>query len=495
MKTNKPGDLGVPPNDLEAERSVIGAILVDDSAYVKIADLISPDSFYSPKHGIIYRAIVDLFYRNEPTDFVMVSAELKARGELENIGGDYYLAELQETVPFPRNVVSYARLVDNKYLLRNISQMGNRCLSEAQAHDADSAHIVSGLIDQLMGFQAGKTNGSGVYQTAQAVVAETIEELDAISKRGDETTGVPTGFADIDYMLGGYQKGDLIVIAARPSMGKTALMLGSAYHAARKGVPVGIVSFEMSNRKIMCRLLSFVTKIDLRRITHARMTDQEWEKIAKAQGTISELPIYLVDPQRKHDFSIFDIRAQAKLWKLQHNMGLLCIDHIGLIHHPDLIKHTPQTIGLFTRQLKTLAIEIDIPILALAQLSRAVESRGGDFRPILSDLRDSGKIEEDADVVLFIFRPDRYCRTSADHERWAKAEGKSAYEIERYAEVEVAKQRNGPIGTTMHTFEKTNAMFSGIRTTQIEYSPERTPQQEIDNTVLDGNMPDPDTPF
>ncbi len=436
----------VPPSDYQAEQGVIGAVLVDDTAFTKVVDFVGESSFYWRKHGIIFEAMLALFHRNEPTDLVTVSAELKTREQLEDIGGDYYLAELQETVPFPRNVEYYARIVQEKYLLRQVAVLSEETATKAYDPSTEAKELLDWQIRELFNLQ--KHDERTGYRGLSDITHETLERIDEISQRQGALTGVGSGYLQLDELLGGFQDSDLIVIAARPSMGKTALALCFAHNAAlihRK--PVGLISLEMDAKQIAMRLMSFQSRVPLKKIRTAKFSKDEWKRIAKASSDLSSLPVYIDDTPLQ---TITDVRARAKRLQMQYDVGLIILDYLQLIQPPAKVENQQQTIAMFSRQLKGLAKELSVPVIAVSQLSRAVETRGGSKRPILSDLRDSGAIEQDADVVMFVYRQAYY----------DMQDGKAPEETDNTAEVIIAKQRNGPTGKVELIFQKEFALFA-----------------------------------
>ncbi|HEB83924.1 MAG TPA: replicative DNA helicase [Bacteroidetes bacterium] len=452
----------VPPSDYQAEQAVLGAVLIDETAFAKVAEYVKRDSFYWSKHGVIFEALLNLFHRNEPTDLVTLHRELNSLGKLEEVGGDVYISELAEAVPFPRNVEYYARIVQDKYLLRKLStiseDIGERVFDPA----AEPAEVLEKSIEELFTLQkAGERAG---YRDMRKVAHDTTDLLDKIYQRGGALTGVGSGFKALDEMTGGFQHSDLIVLAARPSMGKTALALCFAHNAARMHkIPVGVISLEMSASQIAMRLMSFESRVPLYRIRTAKFSDAEWERIAKASSTLSRLPIYIDDSASQ---TITDVRARARRLQLQNDVGMIILDYLQLMQPPARSESQQQAIAAISRQLKGLAKELEIPVIAISQLSRAVETRGGSKRPILSDLRDSGAIEQDADVVMFVYRQAYYDRL----------EGRES-EQPNMAEVIIGKQRNGPTGTVRLAFLDDYALFANL---EARIEEEETAPAEVD---------------
>lgn len=450
----------VPPNDFQAEQAVLGAAFIDDTAFNLIVDYVGVDSFYWNKHGIVFQVMLDLFHENEPTDLVTVSTRLRKSNKLEEVGGDFYLAELSDAVPFPKNVEYYAKIVQEKYLLRSIGLISEDVAGQIFEPDVSANDVLDKGINQFFELQAkGETSG---YQDLRAVTHETMEYLDKLSKNKGNLTGVGTGYYELNRKTGGFQDSDLVILAARPSMGKTALALCFARNAARNHkVPVGVISLEMSSKQIAMRLLSIEAQIKLYHIRTGSIHKDDWPRVANAASNISQYPIFIDDTPGQ---SITDIRARAKRLHNRHDVGILFIDYLQLIQPPKGSESQQQAIATISRQLKGLAKELDIPIIALSQLSRAVETRGGSKRPILSDLRDSGALEQDADIVMFVFRQKYY-------DKLEKKDLEDGYVPNDAAEVIIAKQRNGPTGTVELIFREDYAEFAKLSDQPDESAP------------------------
>ncbi len=444
---NPTADSGkIQPQSYEAEQSVLGAVLVDTTAFSKIVDYVHEDSFYWPKHKFIFQVMQDLFNNNEPIDLITVTQALKAREQLEDIGGDLYLDELQDATPFPSNVEFYAKVVQEKYILRTIFTVSNETAEKVYDPDADPEIVLDDAIANFFDLQKYKDRQA--YRAFKDIGHETMEELDRISQRSGQLTGITSGFKALDKLTGGFQSSDLVILAARPSMGKTALALSFALNAAiHSKLPVGIVSLEMSAKQIAMRMISSYSKVPLFKVRQANWTKEEGRRIGNAVGKLSELPIYIDDTAYQ---TITDVRARAKRLKMTYGCELIMFDYLQLMQPPNRVESQQQFIAMVSRQLKGLAKELDVPVVALSQLSRAVETRGGSKKPILSDLRDSGAIEQDADVVMFIYRQAYY----------DKLESKSEEELDNTSEVIIAKQRNGPTGVAQLTFLPEYATFT-----------------------------------
>jgi len=448
----------VPPSDYQSEQAVLGAILIDSTAFAKVVDFVNERSFYWEKHGLIFDTMHTLFQRNEPTDLITVSSELKALNKLEEIGGDIYLSELSESVPFPRNVDYYAKIVQEKFLLREMSGLAEDVGGKVYDPAAEPNEVLDWAIGEM--FQLQRHNERSGYRPIDNVNHETIEEIQKAALRKGTLTGVGSGFRELDKMTGGFQNSDLIILAARPSMGKTALALSFAYNAARiHKQPVGVISLEMSAKQIAMRLISAESHVPLYKIRSANTTKEEMSRIVKAASNLSQMPVYIDDTPAQ---TITDVRARARRLQVQYGCGMILLDYLQLMQPPQRSESQQQAIAQISRQLKGLAKELDVPVIALSQLSRAVETRGGSKRPILSDLRDSGAIEQDADVVMFVYRKAYYDRLEKSQE---ELEGMPE---DNTAEVIIGKQRNGPTGTVKLIFLSDTATFANLDPTATE---------------------------
>jgi replicative DNA helicase len=442
----------IPPCDLQSEQGVLGAILIDDTAFAKVIDFVQEKSFYWEKHSLIFIEMHKLFDNNEPTDIVTLSNALKKEEKLEGIGGEYYLMELSESVPFPRNVEYYAKIVQEKYLLREVSDVAEDVGQQIYDPAAEPDEILDYALKELFDLQ--QHNERTGYQDLDRVNRLTIEEMEKIANRKGSLTGVGSGYNDLDNITGGFQNSDLIVLAARPSMGKTALALCFAYNAAKNHkVPVGVISLEMAAKQIAMRLISMDSKVPLRKIRASTANQDEWGRIGRSASDLSKIPIYIDDTPSQ---TITDIRARARRLKATYGCGMIVLDYLQLMQPPARVESQQQAIAQISRQLKGLAKELDIPVICLSQLSRAVETRGGSKRPILSDLRDSGAIEQDADVVMFVFRQSYYDNLEKTSEE------REGMEEDNTADIIIGKQRNGPTGVVKLAFLKEFTQFASL---------------------------------
>lgn len=444
---NPPDKIKIPPQNLDAERQVLGAILIDKNAIYKIADIISPDDFYDPVHEKVFKGIMELYRKNNPIDIITLSGFFKERDELKNIGGSAFLSGLVENVATSSHIEHYASSVKEKKILRDLiglsSFIGEKAFSNVNGEVED-------LIDEI----ERKIVGLSQFSSLQRFIHikdelrgayERIERL----HQGDGTSlrGIPSGFNDLDNLLSGFQKSDLIILGARPSMGKTSLALDMARNAAfQSKIPVGIFSIEMSRDQVVDRLISAESGVPLWRLRTGRISDDlEFQSIQQSLDKLSDSPIFIDDTPSP---TLLQIRAMARRLQMEHGLGLIVLDYLQLIMPRTKSDNLVQQISEVSRGLKSLARELSVPVLALAQLSRNVEQR--DTRiPRLSDLRDSGSIEQDADIVMFIYRKDR------DKSEVEESE-------QNTADIIVAKHRNGPLGVAKLKFDPEKASFRNI---------------------------------
>lgn len=444
----------VPPQAVEVEQSVLGAMLIEREAIPRAIELLPADAFYSGQHRKIYGAILSLFERGNPVDLITVSEELRRRDELEGVGGTYYLTELTAQVASAANVEYHARIIAEKSLLRKMIETMTSLVSEAYDTGADAFELMDRAESEIFRISESQLRRSGM--SMKDVVKATLEQLEAVHGNEGGITGVPSGFTRMDQMTGGWQKSDLVIIAARPSMGKTAFSLAVARNAAlnqREPVGVAIFSLEMGAQQLAQRLLTSEARISAQAARTGRMNDRDWAALARAAGTLSEAPIYIDDTP---SLNVLELRAKCRRLKAEHDIGLVIVDYLQLMHGTGGNKNAnrEQEIAQISRALKGLAKELDVPVIALSQLSRAVETRGGDKRPQLSDLRESGSIEQDADLVAFIYRAERYGIQVDEN-------GNSTQGI---GEIIIGKQRNGPIGTVQLAFVDEYARFENLTT-------------------------------
>ncbi len=428
----------IPPQAIEAEQAVLGAMLLSKDAVDAAIEIVGENNFYKAAHRKIFRAMVDMFDRNEPADIVTVADELSRRGQLEEVGGRAYLAELTEATPGIANVQHHAKIVLDKSTLQRLIYAASAILSRAY----EPNHNVDDLLDlaeqEIFAIKEEKLKGA--FTPIGEILTETFHLIENLSKREGFITGLPSGFDDLDRLTSGFQKSDLIVIASRPSVGKTAFSMNIAeYAAVEKKQPVMIFSLEMSKEQLAQRLLCSRARVSSHHMRNGRLTDDQWRDLSYAAGPLSESPIYIDDSP---SLTMLEMRAKARRLKAHHDIALIIVDYLQLIKGPPNVENRQQEISYISRSLKALARELKVPVIALSQLSRQVELRGKDARPQLSDLRESGAIEQDADVVIFIHRP-------------RNDEGQLGSE----AEIIIGKQRNGPTGAVNLAFVRDFARF------------------------------------
>ena len=418
----------VPPHDLEAEQAIIGSMLTDKDAVISAIEVLKEDDFYREDNRLIYSAILNLYNRAEPIDIITVKAELEAMGKFEQVGGLEYLAELPEKVPTTANSSKYIKIVEEKSTLRNLIKTANEIIELGYDPTEDVEDIMEGAEKKIFNIMQNK-NQKG-YSAMKDILVDSFTQLEELYNRKQHITGVPTGFADLDYKTAGFHSSDLILIAARPAMGKSAFALNIATNAAvRAKVPVAIFSLEMSKEQMVNRILCSEAMVDSNKVRTGKLEDDDWTKLAEAIGPLSEAEIYIDDTP---GISVMEIRAKCRKLKLEKNIGMVVIDYLQLVQGSNKRNGSrEQEISEISRSLKILAKEIGVPVIALSQLSRAVEQRP-DHRPMLSDLRESGAIEQDADIVMFLYRDDYYNQDT---------------DKKGIAEVILAKHRGGSTGT------------------------------------------------
>ncbi len=431
-----------PPRNIEAEQATIGSMLLDKDAIVKAIDILTAEEFYKDAHRIIFETVVSMYEKGEPIDLVTVTEQLRRRGSLEQIGGISYITTLANMVPTAANVEYYARIVKEKAIYRSLVRVGTGIVALGY-EGAEDVELALDQSEQMI-FSLSQQRGKQGIADIKAVLVGTFERIEKLYESKGRVTGVPTGFTDLDTMLTGLQPSDLIIVAARPSMGKTSLALNVAAHAAiNESIPVVIFSLEMSREQLAMRLLSAEAKVDGQRLRRGQLVDEDWKRLSYGLGRLSEAPIFIDDSP---SLTALEIRAKARRLKVEHGLGLVLVDYLQLIQGRGRTESRQQEIAEITRSLKSLARELRVPVLALAQLSRAVET-ASERRPLLSHLKESGEIETSADVVAFIYREDYY--------------NKSAQK-QNIAEIIVAKQRNGPTGSVELMWHKEYTRFENL---------------------------------
>ena len=418
----------VPPHDEDAEQAVLGSMLTDNDAVMAAVEVLKEDAFYREDNKIIYQAILNLYSKSEPIDIITLKDELESMGKFEQVGGFEYLASLPDKVPTTANVQKYIKIVEEKSVLRNLIKTANEIIELGYNPTEDVEDIMDGAEKKIFDIMQSKNTKS--YTPIKDVLVESFTNLEKLYNQKQHVTGVPTQFYDLDDKTAGLHGSELILVAARPAMGKTAFALNIATNAAlRANVPVAIFSLEMSKDQLVNRMLCSEAMVDSNKVRTGKLDEEDWTKLAEAIGPLSEAGIYIDDTP---GISVMEIRTKCRKLKMEKNIGLVVIDYLQLISGSNKRNGSrEQEISEISRSLKVLAKELNVPVIALSQLSRAVEQRD-DHRPMLSDLRESGAIEQDADIVMFLYRDDYYNKESAEKD---------------IAEVIIAKQRGGSTGT------------------------------------------------
>ncbi|MCL7970723.1 MAG: replicative DNA helicase [marine benthic group bacterium] len=435
----------------EAEISVLSAMLIEGDAVARAIEMVGDGSFYREANRRVFRAMVRLYSRGEVVDVVTLSDELKSAGELEGAGGMAYLARLVDAVPTAANIEYHCRILKDKAVLRQLIESATDIVREA--YDAPAGEVDDTLdrAEQRI-FQIAQSSQRQGFVWIKEILWPTFERIEELQSSPGSVTGVASGFADLDNLTAGFQKGDLIIVAGRPSMGKTALAMNFAQHAAiDKEVPVAVFSLEMSKESIVQRLLCSEGRVDAGRLRRGRLQDDEYARLATAAGHLNTAPIWIDDTPA---ITVLELRAKARRLASEVDLGLIIVDYLQLMSGPSNVDNRQQEISAISRSIKAVAKELNVPVVALSQLSRAPEQRT-DKRPVLADLRESGAIEQDADVVLFVYREEVYRRP----EDLLDDSGES---IEGKAELIIGKQRNGPIGSVGLYFHKNYTLFESI---------------------------------
>ncbi len=437
-------DVGkVPPHDIEAEQAILGSMLTDKDAVISSIEILKEDAFYREDNKAIFSAILNLYAKNEPIDIITVKAELVETGNFERVGGIEYLASLPDKVPTTANAQKYIKIVDEKFMLRNLVQSANQMIALGYDETEDVDKILDKAEKEIFDLTQ-KKNTTG-YSSIKDVLVESFAALEKLYNQKGHITGVSTGFSDLDYKTSGFHGSELIILAARPAMGKSAFAINIATNAAvQDKIPVAIFNLEMSKEQIGNRILCSEAMVDNNKIKTGQIEDQDWMKLASTLGILSDAPIYIDDTP---GISIMEIRAKCRKLKMEKNVGLIVIDYLQLIQGSGKRNSSrEQEISEISRSLKILAKELDVPVIALSQLSRGAEKRD-DKRPMLSDLRESGAIEQDADIVMFIYRDDYYNENS---------------EEKNVAEIIMAKHRGGSTGTVKLAWMPSFTKFANL---------------------------------
>jgi replicative DNA helicase len=425
----------LPPQNIEAEQSILGGLLLEASAFDQVSDLLTEEDFYKPAHQTVYRAIKELHAKSERPDLLTISNLLDTKRELDAIGGSSYLASLLEKTISASNIMSYCRIVREKSLLRKLISTSSRFIDKAYSGDYQDIEV---FLDQSESelFKVSESNNQTGLVGSMEIVKTSIERIEELYKRKAEITGLASGFTELDKMTAGLHGGELTIIAARPSMGKTAFSLNIAAHVAVKlKKTVAYFSLEMGKEAVMTRMLAAEAKVSMTELRSGKIQDSSWPRLINAAGLLSEAPLFIDDTP---GISPFEIRARCRRLKSQHGIDLIMIDYLQLMDLKQRVESRERAVAEISKALKTIAKEMKIPVVALAQLNRGVEGRS-DRRPMLSDLRESGSIEQDADVIGMLYREDYY--------------DKDDPEKQGHAEVIIGKQRNGPTGTVKLRFD------------------------------------------
>jgi len=429
----------------EAEQAVLGAMLLDQDAALKAAELLDDSMFYREGHRLLFRAMTTLTERSDVVDPVTLRDELVKRGDLDRVGGMEYIGSLIDVVPTAANIEYHGRIVRDKALLRRLIEAATGIVQDAYDGRGMPSEVLDNAEHRI--FQVAQLRRAEEFIRLKELIWPTMERIEQLQSGHGAVTGVPSGFVDLDRLTAGFQRADLVIVAARPSMGKTALILNVVQHAAiEHNVGVGIFSLEMSKDQLVQRLLCSEGLVDAQRLRRGQLRDDDYPKLARAAGLLGTAPIWIDDSAA---ITPLAMRSKARRLKADHNIGMIVVDYLQLMQGPTNAESRQQEISQISRSLKALAKELDIPVVALSQLSRAPDQRAGDHKPQLSDLRESGAIEQDADVVMFIFRQEMYDGPT----------DKDGNSLEGIAELIVGKQRNGPTGTVPLYFKKEYTRF------------------------------------
>ncbi len=482
----------IPPQALDLEEVVLGGMMLDRDAVAEIIDVLKPESFYLEAHRHIYQAIYDLFGKAQPIDILTVTEQLRKNGKLEAAGGAYYVSKLTNRVATAANIEHHARIISEKFILRELIKTSTQVVQSAYEETTDVFDLLNSAEQSL--FNITEQNLRRSYGTMNTLIAQAIKNLEALKDHSEGLTGVPTGFLALDRLTAGWQKSDLIIVAARPAMGKTVFAMTVARNAAVDFKrPVVVFSLEMSKLQLVNRLISAETGLSSDKLRRGDLQSYEWVQLTSRIDKIAEAPIIIDDTPA---INMFELRAKCRRFKMQHNIQLIIIDYLQLMSGSSSDKkntNREQEISNISRTLKTIAKELEVPVIALSQLSRAVETRGGDKRPQLADLRESGAIEQDADMVLFLYRPEYYHIDFDLENRPTKG----------VAEVIIAKHRNGPTDTVRLKFIPQNVKFENL-TTDLSLGNEveplgdiiiRSSRSDIDNAGLNSFSNDDEVPF
>ena len=478
----------IPPQALDLEEAVLGAMLIDEKGVNEVIDILSPEVFYKKSHQLIFESIQRLFRESEPIDLLTVSADLKKNKNFEVIGGDFYLIGLSQKVSSSAHIEYHSRIIQQKFIQRKLITISNEIISKSYNESTDVIDLLDEAESKL--YDIAQNNIKGSSETAQNLVIQAKNRIEEIGNREGSLSGISTGFEKLDRLTSGWQPSDLIIVAARPGMGKTALALSMARNiSVQKKIPVAFFSLEMSSVQLITRLISAETGLSSDKLRTGKLAPHEWQQLNVKVSDLESAPLYIDDSAA---LTIFELRAKARRLASAHDIKLIVIDYLQLMNLGSSNKagNREQEISTISRNLKALAKELNIPVIALSQLSRAVETRGGTKRPILSDLRESGAIEQDADIVSFLYRPEYYGITEWDDDMKTPSEGQG--------EFIVAKHRNGALDSIKLKFVANLGKFEDIDSFDSPF--EFQSKLNTDNKLSDFSEPsnkddDEDIPF
>lgn len=439
------GALKVPPQSIESEQSVLGGLMLANEAWDNVADILSEEDFYRRDHGLIFRAISKLSGQSSPFDIVTLSEQLNSLDQLEQIGGLAYLSTLVQNTPSAANIKAYAAIVRERSILRQLVQVGTEVCSSVYSREGrSSAELLDNAEKMVFDIADKGARGKGGFASIKDLLVGAVERIDTLYHSNETLTGIPTGWDDIDRRTSGLQRSDLLIVAGRPSMGKTSFAMNIAEHAAIKaGVTTAVFSMEMSSEQLAMRMMSSLGRIDQSKVRSGKLDESDWPRLTHAVSMLSEAPIFIDDTPA---LSPNELRARSRRLKREHNLGLIVIDYLQLMQVKGSSENRVNEISEISRSLKALAKELDVPVIALSQLNRSLEQRPNK-RPIMSDLRESGAIEQDADIIAFIYRDEVYNEDTPD---------------KGIAEIIIAKHRNGPIGIDRLTFQGRYTRFENF---------------------------------
>ncbi len=460
------------PQAVQLEEAILGALMLDKESLPIIMDLVRPESFYKEAHQVIFKAMLSLFEKSFPIDLLTVTEELRKNGDLEKVGGPYHIVELTNRVASAANIEYHSRIVAQKHILRELISASTKVINNAYDETVDVFTLLDEAEQNL--FKISDNNLKRSSETMGIVAARLLKQIKELSKKEGGLTGVPTGFIALDKVTAGWQPSDLIVIAARPGMGKTSFVLSIAKNAASDFKrPVALFSLEMANVQLVQRLISMEAEISGQKLRTGQLEEYEWQQLHRAIEKMADVPIFIDDTPA---INIFELRAKCRRLKQEHNIELIIIDYLQLMTagtEGSKSGNREQEISMISRALKGMAKELNVPVIALSQLSRAVETRGGNKKPMLSDLRESGAIEQDADIVSFIYRPEYY----------QILEDEDGNPMKGVAEIIIAKHRNGSLETVKLKFTDSFARFGNLEDNQFDFANSNFMADSYENTI------------